>query len=46
VAVPHRLGSLGVGTVLDDFGAGYSSLSHLLQFAFDGVKIDRPFVNN
>ena len=40
----HRLKSLGVSVVLDDFGLGYSSLSYLRTFPFDKVKIDRSFV--
>ena len=36
--------ALGVRVVMDDFGAGYSSLSYLRSFRFDKLKIDKEFV--
>jgi EAL domain-containing protein (putative c-di-GMP-specific phosphodiesterase class I) len=35
-----QLRSAGVQVVLDDFGAGYSSLSYLRQIQFDLIKLD------
>lgn len=38
------LKALGVKIAMDDFGAGYSSLSYLRKFSFDKLKIDRSFI--
>jgi diguanylate cyclase (GGDEF)-like protein/PAS domain S-box-containing protein len=37
----QELRTLGVRLVLDNFGAGGSSLGRLVSFPFDGVKLDR-----
>ncbi|MGO7592382.1 putative bifunctional diguanylate cyclase/phosphodiesterase [Rhizobium leguminosarum] len=39
------LRSRGVQISLDDFGTGFSCLSHLLRFDIDRIKIDRSFVS-
>lgn len=40
----HAIADLGVQLQLDDFGTGFSSLSHLQTFPITGLKIDRSFV--
>lgn len=39
-----QLRETGVKVWLDDFGTGFSGLSHLRRVPMDGVKIDRSFV--
>lgn len=39
-----ELANFGVNLLLDDFGTGFSSLTHLQDFPVSGVKIDRSFV--
>ena len=39
-----RLRATGVKVLLDDFGTGFSGLSHLRRVPVDGVKIDRSFI--
>ncbi len=40
-----ELRAAGVRIALDDFGTGYATMSQLLAFRFDKIKIDRSFVN-
>ena len=41
-----ELRRIGLRLALDDFGTGFSSLSYLLTYSFDRIKIDRSFVMN
>ncbi|MFM5884215.1 MAG: putative bifunctional diguanylate cyclase/phosphodiesterase [Novosphingobium sp.] len=45
IDVLNSLHKLGVKIALDDFGTGYASLTYLLTFPFDKIKIDRRFVS-
>ena len=41
-----KLHSYGFSCSLDDFGSGYSSLSLLMDFDIDFLKIDKSFIDN
>ncbi len=43
VLVIQQLKNIGITIALDDFGTGYASLSYLLLFPFDKIKIDKSF---
>jgi len=46
ISILRRLKALGVRIAMDDFGAGYSSLTYLQSFPFDKIKIDRAFISD
>jgi EAL domain-containing protein (putative c-di-GMP-specific phosphodiesterase class I) len=45
-AVLQRLGELGVGIAVDNFGTGVSSLSYLRQLPINSIKVDSSFVRD
>jgi diguanylate cyclase (GGDEF)-like protein len=45
VAMVAAIRELGVTIALDDFGVGYSSLTHLHKLPLDRIKIDQSFVS-
>lgn len=46
VQILSELRRIGIRIAIDDFGIGYSSLSHLKQFPVDIIKIDRSFIKD
>lgn len=45
VASVERLKRQGILVALDDFGTGFASLTHLLTFPADVIKIDKSFID-
>ncbi|HEX8956901.1 MAG TPA: EAL domain-containing protein [Burkholderiaceae bacterium] len=46
VQILSELRRVGIRIAIDDFGIGYSSLSHLKRFPIDTIKIDRSFIED
>ncbi|MBV8634763.1 MAG: EAL domain-containing protein, partial [Burkholderiaceae bacterium] len=46
VQILSELRRIGIRIAIDDFGIGYSSLSHLKRFPVDTIKIDRSFIKD
>jgi EAL domain-containing protein (putative c-di-GMP-specific phosphodiesterase class I) len=44
--IVERLHSMGVPVAIDDFGAGYTSLSYLKTLAARSLKINRGFITH
>jgi diguanylate cyclase len=44
--VVAHLRSMGIKVSIDDFGAGYASLSHLRELDVDELKLDKSLVDN
>ena len=46
VQILSEMRRAGIRIAIDDFGIGYSSLSHLKRFPVDTIKIDRSFIKD
>jgi diguanylate cyclase (GGDEF)-like protein/PAS domain S-box-containing protein len=46
IQILSNLRDMGIRIAIDDFGIGFSSLSHLKQFPIDIIKIDRSFIQD
>ena len=42
----HAIRAIGVSISIDDFGIGYSSLTHLKRLPVDTLKIDKSFIHD
>ncbi|MBF0471506.1 MAG: EAL domain-containing protein [Gammaproteobacteria bacterium] len=45
ITILKKLQEMGVRIDIDDFGSGFSSLSHLRHLPIDTIKIDRQFID-
>jgi diguanylate cyclase (GGDEF)-like protein/PAS domain S-box-containing protein len=46
MAILEKVRSLGVRVAIDDFGTGFSSMSYIMRFRVDRLKIDQSFVRD
>ncbi|KSU63679.1 hypothetical protein AS034_05375 [[Bacillus] enclensis] len=42
----EQIRGMGIKIALDDFGVGYSSITHLKNFKLNTLKIDKSFIDN
>lgn len=40
----HKLSSMGFKLAIDDFGSGYTSITHLVKYPVQKIKLDRTFL--
>lgn len=46
ISLLSRLRSAGITVAIDDFGSGYSSLTHLKNLPIDVLKVDKAFIDD
>jgi len=46
MTILERVRALGVRVAIDDFGTGFSSMSYIMRFRVDRLKIDQSFVRD